>query len=55
MDRVAKLWCIDDNAHQKAGNEGRDGECDEPTGIDPGHHPPVDAAPVAVAQTHRNG
>lgn len=46
---------IEDKGHQRAGDESRRRQRDEPPGVDPSHHLPVDGPPIAVAEPHADG
>lgn len=46
---------VQDNTHEQTRDEAGAGQGDEPTHVDPSHHPPVDTPPRSVTETHPYG
>ena len=46
---------VDDESHEQTRNQTRARKSDNPAGVDPENHTPVDSAPVTRAQADTNG
>jgi hypothetical protein len=55
LNAHAPAGSIDDDAHQAAGDDTRQGQSDDPAAIDPADHAPVDGAPGARAEADTDG
>lgn len=55
LKRCSPRRGVDDEAHDAAGDDGSRWQSDDPAGIRPGNHPPVDSLDVARAQTDTDG